>query len=63
MGGILGTTEPSMFKFGWEVPLGEAYTPLKFGDLDPIFKVNWYIFGTTDPSMFKFTWEVPLGEA
>ncbi len=33
MGGILGFTEPSMFKFEWEVPLGGAYVPLKFGDL------------------------------
>ncbi len=42
--------------------MGEILTPLKFGDLDPIVKVIWYILRTIDPSMFKFELEVPMGE-
>ena len=47
MGGILRTTEPIMFKFEWEVPLWEAQTPLKFGDLD------WFNSVSHIPMTFK----------
>ena len=35
-------------------------TPLKFDDLDPMFKVIWYILRTIDPIMVKFEWDVSL---